>query len=121
MIESCEIPTDEGPTDTGQLVWGKDAEISIFEAMRRASEDPEKRGAAADAAEWLEAYLRGKGGEAESQPIKEAAGKAKISDWALRRARERLKITIKRQHDFGRLNPGGNCPTPIVRPFVRIP
>ena len=54
VIESYEVPTEEGPADTGQLLWGKDAEISIFEAMRRAAEDPEKRGAAEDAAEWLE-------------------------------------------------------------------
>jgi hypothetical protein len=100
VIESHEVPTDEGPADTGQLQWGKHAEISIFEAMRRATEDPEKRGAAADAAEWLEAYLRPKGGKAESQLVKEAAGKAKISDWALRRARERLKIEIEREPHF---------------------
>ena len=54
VIESSEVPTEEGPADTGPLVWGQDAELSIFEAMRRAAEDPEKRGAAEDAAEWLE-------------------------------------------------------------------
>jgi hypothetical protein len=49
-----------------------------------------------------ETYLRSKGGKAESYLTKEAASsKAKISDWALRRARERLKVRIERDHDFG--------------------
>ena len=49
-----------------------------------------------------ETYLRSKGGKAESYLTKEAASsKAKISDWARRRARERLKVRIERDHDFG--------------------
>ena len=99
-ISPYEIPTDEGPTETGRLHWGKDAEISIFEAMRRSTEDRDKQDAGKDAAEWLEGHLRPKGGRAESQEVKRAAREAKISDWALRRGRDLLKIQIERDHDF---------------------
>ena len=87
--------------------------------MRRASEDPDKRGAAADAAEWLESHLQRKGGRAESQSVKEAARDARISGYALRRAREILKTEIERDHSFENpktfwLLPARVAPVPFV-------
>jgi hypothetical protein len=100
VIDSYQVPTVEGPTEVGQLRWGEDSKVSIFEAMRRASEDADKRSAAADAAEWLEAYLKSKGGRAESKPVKAPADEANVSDWSLRRARERLRVHVEREHSF---------------------
>jgi hypothetical protein len=68
--------------------------IDIHEHIRRASETPDNKSAADEAAEWLLVYLAEHGNRDEAAKIKSAARREHISDWALRRARERLKIRV---------------------------
>jgi hypothetical protein len=95
-IDSYPVETeDDDLAWTGRLVWGDDSRSSIHEAMRHASETPEQKSAAAEAAEWLDQYLTSKGGTDKSANIKVAGRKAGHSDSAIHRARKRLKLTVE--------------------------
>lgn len=97
-VESHPIETDDGTAWTGRVEWGDDSPVTIGEAMRRAVGDArEDQGAATECADWLRDHLTGQGGCAESGPTKRAARSAGHSEWALRRARERLSIVTESQ------------------------
>lgn len=83
--------TDEGPVFAGQLHWVGESMASIREAIE-ATGDMD-RTAVAEATEWLSDYLEGQGGEAESADAKAEGKKAGHSTDALKRARQKLRVT----------------------------
>jgi hypothetical protein len=83
---------DDGTAWTGRLHWTGEVEGSMHELMTR-SADPE-RGAAAEAAQWLEDYLTQHGGELPKVDIEKAGRAAGHAPRTLQRARERLRLTV---------------------------
>lgn len=81
---------DDGIAWTGKIRWTGEIQGNVNELINRTA-DPEK-GATADAASWLEDYLRSHGGEASKPDIDKAARIAGHSTRTVQRARERLKI-----------------------------
>jgi hypothetical protein len=93
-IARWEYDTEDGPGDTGQLIWGEDVDGTIGDAIRRAGEDPDKRTAAAEAADWLDDYMAVHGPKVSSKDAKKAASAAGHGDNALRAARQKLRIQV---------------------------
>jgi len=93
-IASHAIDTDEGTAWTGRLVWGEESTASIGDAMRRAAGSDDDRSAAAEAAEWLDDYVKINGGQVLSGDAKKAARAAGHGENALRRARKLLKLKV---------------------------
>lgn len=93
-IASHPIPTDEGTAWTSRVEWGAELDVSISETMRRSIDTADDRGAAAEAANWLEDFLISQGGQAFSADAKKSGHKAGHTDAAMRRARERLHLII---------------------------
>ena len=86
--------TTEGPIWTGKLTWTGEADRSVREALQQFAETGGgNRTAVQDAADWLQDYLTGKGGSADSADVKRDGGKAGHSHDSLKRARHKLKIT----------------------------
>lgn len=89
------VDTEEGPTTTGKVEWLGEASGTVADAMRRAGDPSEDRSAAAEAAEWLADYLSARSGVGPSAEIKAAAKRAGHSDFAMRRARQKLGIVAE--------------------------
>ena len=94
-IESFGVPTDDGTAWTSRLLWTGEVETSIADAVRNAAADNDDRSATQDAVEWLEAYLTQEG-EADSAAVKKAARAAGHADRTLARAREKLRVVVKK-------------------------
>lgn len=94
-ITRWEFDTDDGPGDTGQLVWGDDVDGTIADAIRRAADDPNNRSASAEAADWLDDYMTVHGPRVASAEVKAAAGKAGHSTTALAQARRKLRLQVQ--------------------------
>lgn len=90
-IKSFPVETlDDGTAWTGKLHWTGEVEGKMRDIMSRVDQD---RGAAVDAAEWLDDYLHQMGGAAAKVDI-ERSGKAAGHGWpAIKRAKERLHVT----------------------------
>jgi hypothetical protein len=87
--------TLEGPVWTGKLVWTGETERSIREALESAADAGNDKSATNEAQGWLEDYLNSQGGSAESAVVKREGAKAGHSKDTLRRACNRLKVTVK--------------------------
>jgi hypothetical protein len=87
--------TDEGLVKTGRLVWGQDSERNIHEALALANDAEGVRTATSEAADWLRDYLTDNGGLADSADVKREGHKAGHSNDALKRARQKLKLTVQ--------------------------
>lgn len=85
--------TDDGEVWTGALRWAEDSTRTISEALADTTADPDDRTATTEAADWLEDYLASNGGTAPSKDCKTVGRKAGHSESALKRARQRLKVT----------------------------
>ncbi|HMM49034.1 MAG TPA: AAA family ATPase, partial [Miltoncostaeaceae bacterium] len=96
-IEFQLVSSPEDPT-RANIEWGQERPDLHAGDLVRAPADPEERSATDDAAEWLEHTLAA--GELTGREIKAAAATEGITDKVLRRARERLKIDVRR-HGFG--------------------
>ena len=87
--------TDEGPVWTGKLEWLGETDRSITEAVDAAASSSGDRTATREAAEWLADYLSDEGTACPSAAIKLEGKKAGHSADALKRARQRLRITCE--------------------------
>ena len=83
---------EDGEIWTGRVELGEDSTTSIAEALAESRQDPEKRSARQDAAEWLAEYMKDAGGSADSAAIKSAARKLGIAESTLHRARKDLAL-----------------------------
>ena len=92
-IESREVATEDGPAWTGFVVWGEDKEVSIDALMRRGEDDDPSE--TSECADWLRDLLT-RGGRISSRDVKAAAQRERYSEKVLRRARERLGVTVHR-------------------------
>ncbi|WP_285244004.1 AAA family ATPase [Pseudarthrobacter sp. fls2-241-R2A-127] len=90
-IEGFSFLTDEGPAETGRLIWRGEAEGTIADAMKQEQDGS----ATGEAADWLEDFLKLWDGVAPSAEIKKAGSKAGHSADALKRAKSRRKIGHK--------------------------
>jgi hypothetical protein len=95
VIDSFALEVEDGTASTGRLVWGDDSQVSIFDAMRRASESPDEKSAITEAAEWLGDFLALKHGRAASAEIKAAGVSAGHSYDSLKRARQRIGSLVE--------------------------
>lgn len=93
-VEKHVIPTEEGPAETGRLVWGAESSHSISDAMRQTA-DGDDRTAIGEAAAWLEDYLADNGGTAPSSDCKRAGAKEGHSESAIKRAHKRLRLVTE--------------------------
>jgi hypothetical protein len=87
--------TDEGPVFTGRAVWLDDTDKSIRDLLIESGEDAESRSASGEAAAWMRDYLTAAGGIAPSAAVKDEGRKAGHTAAAVRRAREKLKLTVE--------------------------
>jgi hypothetical protein len=85
--------TAEGTVWTGKLEWTGESSRSIREALQDAADAAGDRSATSEAQEWLQDYLTGHDGTADSADIKREGAKAGHSKDALRRAKQRLGVT----------------------------
>jgi AAA domain len=95
VIESFALDVEDGTASTGRLVWGDEAEITIYEAMRRCAESPDEKSATVEAAEWLEDYLALNQGRAASAKIKIYGASAGHSYDSLKRARRMIGSAVE--------------------------
>jgi hypothetical protein len=90
------VPTEEGDAWTSRIEWADEPiEGSIADAMRRAVDAGEDRGATAEATAWLADYLTVEGDRVPSAQIRQAGAREGHSNDALKRARLRLGLTIE--------------------------
>lgn len=98
-IERAEIPTDEGPAQTGRIrITEEIYNGTLRDAMQATSEDRDKRTATRELTEWLVDYMRSKGGtvpSAEATADLKAAGQSGGGS-TLTTARKRAGITTYR-------------------------
>jgi hypothetical protein len=95
LIDSVQVPTNEGPADVGRLRFTGEVERSVSEILGERG-DREERSERDEAAEWLRGYLEEHDGEATRADIVVAAKLDGISERTLDRARSRAKVTAKR-------------------------
>lgn len=104
VIERVDIPTDEGPAQTGRIRITEEIYAgSLRDAIRATSEDPEKRTATRELTEWLADYLRSKGGTvpaADALADLKAAGQS-CSGSTLTNAKTRAGISSYRRDGRG--------------------
>ncbi len=85
--------TPEGPVWTGKVEWGQGRLQSIRDTLESAQQTSEDRSAVTEAAGWLQDYLTEQGGSAESAAVKSAGKAAGHSEDAVKRARNRIKVS----------------------------
>jgi len=85
--------TPEGPVWTGKVVWGEGRWQTIRDTLESAQQTSEDRSAVTEAAGWLHDYLTEQGGSAESAAVKSAGRAAGHSEDAVKRARNRIKVS----------------------------
>lgn len=101
-IERMDIPTDEGPAQTGRIrITEEIYSGTLRDAIRANGEDGERRTATRELAEWLRDYLKSKGGtvlSAEATADLKAAGHSAAGS-TLTNARKRAGITTYKGSD----------------------
>ena len=85
--------TAEGDVLTGKLEWLAETDRSITEAIEAGAASAGDRTATSKAAEWLHDFLSDQDSRCESAVIKREGRKAGHSADALKRARQRLRVT----------------------------
>jgi hypothetical protein len=93
-VNPWKYATDDGPGETGQLVWGDDAEGTIADAIARAHRDPDERTAVDEAADWLADYMQVHAGRVASADAKADGKKVGHAEHNLKRARAKLRLHV---------------------------
>lgn len=102
-IERVDIPTDEGPAQTGRIRITEEIYAgTLRDAIRANGEDREKRTAWRDAADWLRDYIKSKGGTVLAADALAEAGGAGHSRATLDRARRKAGIETYKDGQRGR-------------------
>lgn len=97
VVQSAEVPTEEGPAFVGRLEFTGESDRSVSDILGAAAELNTDSRAVRDAAcEWLTAYLREKGGEAPAAEVKKAARAEDIAERTLQRAAARARVAMVR-------------------------
>ncbi len=91
-IAGYRVETEEGDAWTGRVVWGDDRAESIAHAMERSNDND--RTATAEAAAWLEDYLKANGRAASADVKKDGAREGHSYD-SLKRARQRIHAAVE--------------------------
>ncbi len=96
LIDSAELPTDEGPASVGVLRFTGETNRSVSDILADGHTDPEARADRDHAADWLTHYLTEHGGSAAREDITKAARADGIAEHTLKRARARARVTSER-------------------------
>lgn len=97
VIESFAYDTDDGPGETGRLVWLAENRESISDLMSRGAEDKTNR--QQTIIKWLRSYFN-EHGESPAAEVLEAAKALSFSERATQRAGGQLGV-VKRREGFG--------------------
>jgi hypothetical protein len=118
VIQSAEVPTPEGDTSTGVLVFTGQSDRHVGDILSETTSDPAERAERDEAAGWLASYLGGRdGGEATSADVRKAARAEGYAERTVRRAAARAGVAIVREgypaRTIWRLDPSeGSAPSP---------
>ncbi|MGH3486550.1 MAG: AAA family ATPase, partial [Actinopolymorphaceae bacterium] len=97
VVDSAEVPTDEGPAYVGALRFTGESDRTVADllgdGLTAESGDRAERDEAAD---WLTDYLQQRGGAAARDDILKAAKAEGIAERTLKRARNRARVTSER-------------------------
>ncbi|RKN42832.1 hypothetical protein D7223_22335 [Micromonospora endolithica] len=96
VVESVEIPTDEGPAYVGKLTITGESDRSVSDILGDGASDGENRAERDECADWLKSYLISQGGEAAREDVLKAARAAGFAEATLKRARTRARVTTTR-------------------------
>ncbi len=98
VVESVDVPTEEGPAQVGQLVFTGESDRSVADILADASRggDSSRRADRDDAAAWLTDYLTEHDGHAPYAEIAQAARADGIPERTLKRAQSRAGVISKR-------------------------
>lgn len=93
-IMPVDVEAEDGTAHVSRFVLGEAATTSVMSEMQNADTDKGSRAAGREAADWLHDFLTDehRGGEATPKYIKTAATEAGITENALRKAKELLKV-----------------------------
>jgi hypothetical protein len=94
-IQPVTIQTDDGPSYVSRFVLGEEATTSVAEVMRAEGQSGGERSETNETVLWLKTYMEDNGGTERVGELKKLAKKEGISDGALYRARDKLKIRSK--------------------------
>ncbi|WP_085016046.1 AAA family ATPase [Frankia sp. KB5] len=125
VVESAEVPTEEGPAFVGRLVFTGESDRSVADILGDAQTgDPDSRADRNDAAAWLTGYLTDHGGEAAWADVRKAARAEGIAERTLQRSRARAGVVTERtgfpSRTVWRLDPARSAsPPPAVAPQSR--
>jgi AAA domain len=97
VIDSVEIPTEEGPTSVGRVRFSGESPRSVTDILTVGRTDEESRAERHAAADWLADYLTQCGGQAPWSEIRKAARAEGIADRTLQRARPRAGVSSTRE------------------------
>ncbi len=96
IIESAEVPTDDGPTQAGRLVFTGESDRSVSDILGDGLGEGDQRAERDEAAEWLRDYLIRHGGEAAWADLRKAARAEGIAERTLQRARPRARVVAEK-------------------------
>ncbi|GIG11626.1 AAA family ATPase [Catellatospora coxensis] len=96
IIESVEVPTEEGPASTGRLVFTGESDRSVADILSESGDQADSREERSSAASWLVGFLMQAGGEAAKKDVLKAARAEGIADRTLDRARQQARVTADR-------------------------
>ncbi|MEV6368701.1 AAA family ATPase [Micromonospora musae] len=116
VVESVEIPTEEGPAYVGKLTITGESDRSVADILGDgAAGSAEDRTERDECADWLTDYLIHHGGEAAREDVLKAARAAGFAEATLKRARTRARVTTTRagfpSRSIWQLNPA-HAPSP---------
>ncbi|WP_239168080.1 AAA family ATPase [Catellatospora coxensis] len=97
IIESVEVPTDEGPAYVGKLVFTGESDRSVADILGDSGDQGDQREERDGAAAWLADYLISQGGEAAWADVRKAARAEGIAERTLQRATRRARVTVTRE------------------------
>jgi hypothetical protein len=96
VVESVELPTDEGPAFVGRLNMLGETDRSVTDILGDTGTDAPSRSERDHVAIWLTDYLTAHGREASWADIRAAARDEGVAERTLQRVRERLGIVSER-------------------------
>ncbi len=117
VVESVEIPTDDGPASVGKLVFTGESDRSVSDILGDAQGEREDRTERDEAVAWLTDYLIRQGGEATRDDVIKASRAAGFAEATLKRARTRAGVIAERggfpSRSMWRINPA-HAPRPAL-------
>lgn len=100
-IQPVTITTEDGPSYVSRFVLGEETSVSVGEVLRAEGQANGDRSETNETVRWLKEYMEDNGGTERVAELKRLTKKEGISDAALYRAKEKLKIRSK-VSGFGR-------------------